>query len=130
MRSVPIALSREERLLVHQVHPAKLATDIGASVVSNVLLWRQHAVAGLGVRYLAPVVGSAMVLSLADVERLSTSRAGQHVLRHMPPVMMALRLAGDSLMAAGAWSHRWPWIAVGALVIGVGWSHGLLSHRV
>ena len=98
-----MGLTRDQRVLVHQVHPAKLAVDIGTSVVSNALLWRRSLVAGLFVRYASPVVGSVLVLRFADLERLSRSRAGQYVLQHMPPAMVALRLAGDTLMAVGAW---------------------------
>jgi hypothetical protein len=42
-------------ILIHQVHPVKLAFDIGASVVSNFLLWRHRLGAGLVSRYLLPV---------------------------------------------------------------------------
>ena len=35
-----------DAILVHQVHPVKLAFDIGASVVSNVLLWHHRLGAG------------------------------------------------------------------------------------
>jgi hypothetical protein len=40
-------LTLRERFLVHQVHPAKLATDIGASAVSTVLFWQHRLVLGL-----------------------------------------------------------------------------------
>jgi hypothetical protein len=29
-----------DKVLVHQVHPAKLGADVTASLVSNVLLWK------------------------------------------------------------------------------------------
>ena len=121
-----IGLTRDQRVLVHQVHPAKLGVDIGTSVVSNALLWRRRLVAGLFVRYASPVVGSVLVLRFADVERLSSSRGGQYVLQHMPPAMVALRLAGDTLMAVGAWKHRPVWLAVGLLLVVLGWSDGIL----
>ncbi len=41
--------------------------------------------------------------------------------------MMAVRFAGDSLMAAGAWKRDRRLITVGALLIALGWSHGLLA---
>lgn len=40
MRCSVRRLTHEQRVLVHQVHPAKLAVDISASVVSNVLPWK------------------------------------------------------------------------------------------
>jgi hypothetical protein len=50
-------------LLVHQVHPGKLAADITASVVSSALLWRGRLLCGLVVHYLVPPLGSALVLA-------------------------------------------------------------------
>jgi hypothetical protein len=35
-----------DTILVHQVHPVKLAFDISASVISNLLLWRHTLAAG------------------------------------------------------------------------------------
>src|SRR5438128_1029152 len=122
-----MGLTRDQRVLVHQVHPAKLAVDIGTSVVSNALLWRRSLVAGLFVRYASPVVGSVLVLRFADLERLSRSRAGQYVLQHMPPAMVALRLTGDTLLAAGAWKHRPVWFAVELVLVVLGWSDGILG---
>ena len=75
-----MGLTRHQWVLVHQVHPAKLAVDLGTSIVSDVLPWRHHLVTGLAVRYLSPAVGSTLVSRFADVERLSASRAGQYIL--------------------------------------------------
>jgi hypothetical protein len=58
-------------LLVHQVHPGKLAADITASVVSSALLWRGRLLCGLVVHYLVPPLGSALVLARADLARLA-----------------------------------------------------------
>ena len=121
-----MGLTRDQRVLVHQVHPAKLAVDIGTSVLSNALLWRHRLVAGLFLRYASPVIGSALVLRFADLEEISRSRRGQYVLQHMPPAMVALRLAGDTLMAVGAWKHRPVCLAVGLLLVVLGWSDGIL----
>jgi hypothetical protein len=117
----------DQRILVHQVHPAKLATDITASILSNSLLWRRRPVAGLVVRYAPPVVASALVLWLADLDRLAGSSAGRYVRAHMPPQAAAVRLAGDSLMGLGAWKRRRQWIVAGGLLVVLGWSHGLLA---
>jgi hypothetical protein len=58
-----------ESILLHQVHPVKLAFDIGASVVSNALLWQHRLAAGIVFRYLLPVLGPALVLSLPPHSR-------------------------------------------------------------
>jgi hypothetical protein len=113
-----------DAILVHQVHPVKLAFDISASAISNVLLWRHRLGAGLVSRYLLPVVGSALVLGFADLEGLRSTPRGRYVLEHMPPASTALRLGGDTLMAAGAWRRKPSWLLAGALIVAAGWSHG------
>jgi len=113
-----------EAILVHQVHPVKLAFDVSASVVSNVLLWRHRLGAGLLSRYLLPVAGSVLVLGFADVDRLRDTPRGRYVLEHMPPASTALRLGGDTLMAVGAWRRKPSWLVAGALIVAAGWSHG------
>ncbi len=119
-----------EAILVHQVHPVKLAFDISASLISNVLLWRHRLGAGLLSRYLLPVAGSALVVRFADLERLRHTSQGTYVLEHMPPSSMAVRLAGDTLMAVGAWRRRPGMMAAGGLLVVAGWSHGLASPLV
>ncbi len=113
-----------EAILVHQVHPVKLAFDVSASVVSNVLLWRHRLGAGLISRYLLPVAGSVLGLGFADVDRLHDTPRGRYVLEHMPPASTALRLGGDTLMAVGAWRRKPSWLVAGALIVAAGWSHG------
>jgi hypothetical protein len=114
-----------EDVLVHQVHPVKLGFDISASLISNVLLWRHKLAAGVVSRYLLPVIGSALVLRFADLDRLRKTARGQYVLQHLPPETTALRLGGDTLMAVGAWRRRPSWMVAGALLVAAGWSHGL-----
>ncbi len=118
----------DDRILLHQVHPLKLVADISASLISNVLLWQHRPVAGIVTRYALPVVGSAIVLSSADVEPLRDTAAGRYVLANMSPGAMAVRLAGDIVMGVGSWYRRRPVIALGLLVVAAGWSEGLLRY--
>jgi hypothetical protein len=112
-----------EKVLVHQVHPAKIGTDVTASVISNVLLWNGRARAAVAVRVLLPVAGSLAVLALADLDALAATRRGRYVLAHMPPSAQAVRLAGDALMGVGAHRRSVPLLVAGAAVIAAGWSH-------
>ncbi|MDQ6878296.1 MAG: hypothetical protein M3082_11540 [Candidatus Dormibacteraeota bacterium] len=118
-----------ETLLVHQVHPLKLGVDASASVLSNILLWQHRLGPALFARFLPPVVGSALVINLADLETLKRSPRGRYVLEHMPPEATAIRMGGDLVMALGSWRRRPSWIAAGALLVAAGWSHGLLPSR-
>ena len=114
-----------EAILVHQVHPLKLAFDITASVVSNVLLWKHRLASGLVSRYVLPVIGSALVLRFADLDRLEGTGRARYVLEHMPPASAAVRLGGDTLMAVGAWRRKPLWMVAGTLLVVAGWSHGV-----
>ncbi|HLH70655.1 MAG TPA: hypothetical protein VKY90_16990 [Candidatus Dormibacteraeota bacterium] len=115
-----------EALLLHQSHPAKLAVDVLAAIISGLLLWRRRPLPGLAVRYLLPLVGSAAVLARADLSRHRERRAGRYMLDHMPPGAQGLRFVGDLLMALGAWRRQPPLIAMGGALVLVGWAHGLL----
>lgn len=118
-----------ETILVHQVHPFKIAADVGAAIASNTLLWQHRLKPAILARYLPPVVGSLLVISLADLETLKRSRRGRYVLEHMPPEMAAIRIGGDFVMAIGSWRRRSSWIVAGALIVAAGWSHGLNPRR-
>jgi hypothetical protein len=113
-----------DKVLVHQVHPAKIGADVTASVVSNVLLWKGRRGPAVAVRFLLPAAGSAAVLSLADLDALGRTPQGRYVLAHMPPSAQAVRLAGDALMGFGARRRSVALLLAGVAVIAVGWSHG------
>lgn len=122
----PISQITRDDALVHQVHPVKMGTDIAAAIASTALLWRRRPLAGLLIRYLPPMAASALVLAMADLDRLRDTSAGRYAVRHMPDGAVAARMAGDTVMAAAAWRRSIPGIAVGAALIAAGWSHGLL----
>jgi hypothetical protein len=119
------AVVDRETILIHQVHPVKLGFDIGASIVSNILLWQHRLIPALVARYLPPVVGSTLVIRFGDMDSLRRSRRARYVLEHMPPATTAIRLGGDVLMGAGSWRRKPGWIVFGALIVAAGWSHGL-----
>jgi hypothetical protein len=52
-------------VLLHQVHPVKLAADIAASAVSDLLLWHRRPRPAIAVRILLPLAGSSAVLQFA-----------------------------------------------------------------
>jgi hypothetical protein len=115
---------------VHQVHTLKLTADISASVVSNILLWQHRIGPALLARYLPPIAGSALVIRFGDLDALRQTRRARYVLEHMPPASIAIRLAGDVVMAVGSWRRRPAWIAAGAVIVAAGWSHGLFFDPV
>jgi hypothetical protein len=121
-------LTRRERYLVHQIHPAKLATDISVSAVSTVLFWRHRLVPGLLVFTVPAPIASALAMR-ADLTAYRDSAAGRYVLAHMPPSMQAIRALSAITMAVGGWRRRPSLIVAGIALVGLGWSHGLLPAR-
>ena len=114
--------------LLHQVHGAKLATDIAADVISTWLMWHERPRAALAVAHLAAGLASG-VLIRQDLSALRATRRGRYVLTHMPPSAQAVRYSGQLLGWYAARRHRPGWIVAGHLVIGLGWSHGLLARH-
>jgi hypothetical protein len=119
------AMDRRTRVLVHQIHPLKLATDWGSAAVAAWLLWQHRLWVALSVGLAPPVVASAALLAWADLESYHRSRFGGYVEQHMPPAMEGVRLLGLALVWVGAWAHRTWLFPVGVLTVFAGWSHGL-----
>jgi hypothetical protein len=118
-----------ERQLYHQIHPAKLATDISAQIVSLVFFWQHALVVGLVAMFLPPIVASALVIRFADLTWLKDSRLGRYIAWEMTPAMQAVRLAGTLPMVLGAWWHA-PWlIALGLAIVLFGWLRGAMFGR-
>jgi len=113
--------------LLHQVHPAKLATDISADVVSTWLMWQRRPRAALLLAHAAAALASATV-TRCDLSPLQTTRRGRYVLSHMPLSAQALRYLGQVLAWYAAYRHRPAGVALGHVLIAAGWSHGLLSR--
>jgi hypothetical protein len=119
----------KEKILFHQIHPAKLATDIAAAVVSLYFLWQHELAVGLATHIIPPPVGSAAVIRFADLEPYKTSRIGAYLARYMTPTAQAARLAGDLITVVAAWYHSPADIVVGLAIILAGWTYGLLFFR-
>ncbi|GAA1230382.1 hypothetical protein [Oryzihumus leptocrescens] len=111
--------------LLHQVHPAKLATDCAADAVSTWLMWRGRPRTALLVAHLAAAVASAGV-TRRDLSTLEGTRRGAYVLQHMPPSAQVVRYLGQVVAWRAAYRHRPLGIALGHVVVAAGWSHGLV----
>lgn len=117
-------MTLRERALYHQIHPAKLATDILAEPVSLYFFWRHDLAIGLATHFLPPIIASALVMRLADLEPAKASPLGRYIGRHMTRTVEGARLAGDLVMVAGAWLHAWWLIAFGLAVVAGAWLSG------
>ena len=122
-------MTLKEKLLFHQVHPAKLATDIGAALVSLYLLWQHQLVIGLLTHFIPPPIGSAAVIRFADLDSYKNTRLGAYLLRYMTPIAQAARLAGDLITVGAAWYQSFAGILFGLAVIAAAWSYGWVLGR-
>ena len=122
-------MTLKEKLLFHQVHPAKLATDIGAAIVSLYLLWQHQLVIGLLTHFIPPPIGSAAVIRFADLDSYKNTRLGAYLLRYMTPIAQAARLAGDLITVGAAWYQSFAGILFGLAVIAAAWSYGWVLRR-
>ena len=115
------------KLLVHQIHPAKLAVDWLTTPIALRYFWKHQLLEALGATFLPPMMSSAAILAVADLEPYGRSAAGRYVQKHMTATNTALRVAGLALLVAGAWWHRPVVFPIGVLVILLGWFRGLLA---
>jgi hypothetical protein len=76
-------LGFDEKVLYHQVHPVKLAADVGASLLSTYLMWRRRFAWAMLAAFVPAVVASVSVIRYADLERRKHSRFGRYVRRYM-----------------------------------------------
>jgi hypothetical protein len=116
----------QETFLLHQVHPAKLATDITADIVSTWLMWRGRPWLALLLAN-GPAIVATAVVTRQDLTPLKETKRGQYVLKHMPPAAQAVRYGGQVLAWYAAYKRRPVGIAIGHLAIIAGWSYGAVS---
>jgi hypothetical protein len=117
-----------EKVLYHQIHPAKLATDILAAIISLYFLWRHQLVIGLVTHFAPPIAASALLLRFGDFEHQKASALGRYVAWHMTRAIEALRLGGDIVMVFGAWFRSPALIAGGLVVVLAAWISGPLRR--
>jgi hypothetical protein len=119
-----------ERVMYHQIHPLKLATDIAVTPIALYLLWIHRVWAAIGVAFIPPVIVSTLMLAWPpNLERIRDSAAGQYLRQYMTPLAQLIRFLTLAPMAYGAWTHSvWP-ICLGVVVLVATWSNGLLFPR-
>ena len=122
-------MTLKEKALYHQIHPAKLATDIVAAIVSLYLLWQHQIVASLAVHFLPPLAASWVLMRYADLAPLQQSTFGRYIGQHMTRTIEAVRLLGDVATLLGAWYHDALLIAGGVIVIVGAWCNGLIPSK-
>ena len=120
------ALTTQEKVLYHQIHPAKLAVDLGVTPVALYLLWTHELIRALVVSFIPSIVASILIIRFVNLARYVDSSFGRYVKRYMTRGIEAVRFAGFILMAVGAWLHLWWMIPAGVAVVLFGWFRGVI----
>jgi hypothetical protein len=76
-------MTLKEKSLYHQIHPLKLATDIGCESLSLYFFRRHDLVPGLVTHFAPPIAVSLALILCADFESIKESRAGAHLRRYV-----------------------------------------------
>ena len=113
-----------EKVLYHQIHPAKLAADIGSSLVSTYLMWRRRFAWAMLAAFVPAVVASVLVIRYADLEKCKRSPFGRYVGRHMNRRVEAWRFFGQVLVWGGAWYRVGLLLPAGLGIVVAAWASG------
>lgn len=119
------SLTFRERVLYHQIHPAKLFADIATAIVAIDLFWRHALAPGLIIALVPPLLVSAVLLQEGNLERYRSSPMGAYLRRFMPPWVQAVRLFGVALAFYASWHHVPAGIYGGLALVAVCWANGL-----
>jgi hypothetical protein len=114
-----------EKVLYHQIHPAKLAADIGGSLASTYLMWRRRFVAAMLAAFVPAVVASVLVIRYADLEKRKHSPFGRYIGRYMDRRVEAWRFFGQVVVWVGAWYRVGKLVPIGWAIVVAAWASGL-----
>jgi hypothetical protein len=123
-----VIMDFRERLLYQQIHPAKLLTDWCFGLLSFYVLWQQQLALGIVVAVVPAIVVSILVLQFADLYKYKKSRLGIYVHKYVNTESYATRLFGFVVGAGGAWYHMPLLVAVGIVLVALGWLVGAFRN--
>jgi len=118
-------MRRSEKMLYHQIHPAKLLTDVGSSLASAWLVWESRWLEAALVGLLPSVVVTAFLVGCVNLERWRKTRLGNYVEGHMPRSAVMQRILGQIIVWAGAGLHVLWLVPFGYFVVVLAWVNGL-----
>ena len=119
-------MTPQEKTLYHQIHPLKLCTDISAEFVSLYLFWQRKLIAGLVAMLVPPMIASALILKLVNLERYKESAFGRYVRVYMTPPVVLVRMLGTVVTHVGAWYRIPILIPLGFMIVLFAWLRGML----
>ena len=119
------SLTFRERFLYHQIHPAKLFTDVATALVGIDLFWRHELAPALIIALLPPVLVSAVLMLEGELDRYRSSPMGAYLRRFMPPWVLAVRLFGVGVAFYAAWHHLPAGVIGGLALVAICWANGI-----
>jgi hypothetical protein len=122
-------LTPREKVLYHQIHPAKLSADIAAGLISLYLIWIHELALGILGGFVPSLVASAIVIRYANIEKYAASPFGRYLAKYMSGTMQAVRFGGLFVAWFGAWYHMLWIIGAGLLIVILAWFRGKLIPR-
>jgi hypothetical protein len=122
-------LTLREKVLYHQIHPAKLAVDIAGGALSTWLAWQHHLVLAAVTGFVPSIIITVVMLRTMSFTRQRDSEFGHYIAKYMTPTVQAIRLGGQGVAWVGAWLQLGVVIVAGVVIIVAGWTYGLPSWR-
>ncbi len=114
-----------EKVLYHQIHPAKLAADVGGSLASTYLMWRRRFVAAMLAAFVPATIASVLVIRYADLEKRKRSPFGRYIRRYMNRRVEAWRFFGQVVVWVGAWYRVGKLVPIGVAIVVAAWTSGV-----
>jgi|SRR5215469_5579301 len=119
-----------QRKLYHQIHPLKLATDIGVTPISLYFLWEHRIAPVVVIGFVPPVVVSVTTMIWPPhLERLKRSVLGQYISKYMTRTVEVIRFLSLVPMAWGAWIHNFWMIVLGLVILLLAWCSGVIVRH-
>ena len=119
------SLTFRERVLYHQIHPAKVFADTSTALVAIDLFWRHALAPGLIIALLPPILVSAVLVNEVNFETYRSSPMGAYLRRFMPPWVQAVRLFGVGVAFYAAWFQFEAGVMGGLALVAICWANGI-----
>jgi hypothetical protein len=123
------SLHLSDRIILHQVHPAKLAVDWGTGLAAAFLLWDHLLPAALIIGLLPSILISLYLILRTDLSRYRDTPLGRYFLSPRTRPSDPVRLCGLVVMWTGAWFNNLLALVAGLLVILAAWGKGLRVRK-
>jgi hypothetical protein len=124
-----LPLHLRERILLHQVHPAKLVVDWGTGFASAWLFWQHDITAALIIGFVPSLLVSVYLILRTDLSPYRESPLGRYFLSPRTRPGDPARLFGLAVWWAGAYYNSILAAAAGLAIILAAWGKGLLVKK-